>query len=157
MNPLALELNNTIKENNAAIFEMLSKKGKEIFFPEKGILTQSAQAKGKEINATIGMALEDNGEPMVLSGLTEMINMESAKKGFTYASSYGLQELREIWKENMLHKNDGLKEKAISSPVVTNALTHGLSVAGYLFLDEDDVLISPDLYWGNYRLIFQNA
>jgi aspartate/methionine/tyrosine aminotransferase len=42
-------------------------------------------------------------------------------------------------------------------PVVTAALTHGLSVAGYLFLDPEDRVILPDLYWDNYELVFTEA
>jgi aspartate/methionine/tyrosine aminotransferase len=32
-----------------------------------------------------------------------------------------------------------------------------LRVAGYLFVDKGDKIITPDLFWGNYKLIFQNA
>jgi len=41
--------------------------------------------------------------------------------------------------------------------VVTQALTHALSICGYLFLDQGDDIIIPDLFWGNYRLLFSNA
>jgi aspartate/methionine/tyrosine aminotransferase len=54
-------------------------------------------------------------------------------------------------------KNPSLKGAAISQPIVTSALTHGLSMAGYLFLDPGDKIIIPDLFWENYELIFSNA
>jgi aspartate/methionine/tyrosine aminotransferase len=38
--------------------------------------------------------------------------------------------------------------------VVTNALTHGLSIVADMFIDPNDVLILPDKLWGNYNLIF---
>ncbi|HJO01417.1 MAG TPA: hypothetical protein QF458_00700 [Candidatus Woesearchaeota archaeon] len=60
MNPEAEELNEKIKQNNPNLFSMLSEKGKNIFFPKKGILGQTAEAKGKEIDATVGMALEEH-------------------------------------------------------------------------------------------------
>jgi len=41
--------------------------------------------------------------------------------------------------------------------VVTAALTHALTVAGYLFLDPTDTVIIPDLYWDNYELVFTEA
>ncbi len=47
MNPQAEELNIKIKEYNPNVYSMLSNKGKEIFFPKKGILAQTADAKGK--------------------------------------------------------------------------------------------------------------
>jgi aspartate/methionine/tyrosine aminotransferase len=54
----------------------------------------------------------------------------------------------------LLQKNPGLAGKAISQPVVSCALTHGLSVAAYMFCNDGDVLLTPDLYWENYDLIF---
>jgi aspartate/methionine/tyrosine aminotransferase len=57
----------------------------------------------------------------------------------------------------LYEKNPSLAGTEVSNPVVTVALTHGLSMCGYLFLDEGDTLISPELYWGNYRLVFQSG
>ena len=59
MNALAQELNDQLKKENAFVYEMLSRRGKELFFP-KGILSQSAEAKtkAKKFNATIGIATE---------------------------------------------------------------------------------------------------
>jgi len=42
-------------------------------------------------------------------------------------------------------------------PIVTCALTHALNIAAYLFLDEGDYLIIADKFWGNYKLVFQDA
>ena len=36
------------------------------------------------------------------------------------------------------------------------ALTHGLSICGFLFVNEDDNIIVPDLIWENYNLIYSN-
>ena len=152
----AVELNNSITAANPAVLAMLSDKGKKIFFPKKGILSQSAEAAGKEINATIGTALEDDGSPMALDALFKQFNVKS-KAMFNYAPSPGRPEIRSTWKEMLFKKNPGLTGKTISSPVVTSALTHGLSMAGYLFLDEGDSIILPDLYWENYNLIFSHA
>ena len=57
----------------------------------------------------------------------------------------------------MLAKNPSLSGASLSNPLVTNALTHGLSMIGYLFVDPDDAIILPDLFWGNYRLIFEKT
>ncbi|MFM2291617.1 MAG: hypothetical protein RIS29_1430, partial [Bacteroidota bacterium] len=59
MDAQALSLNNSIVKSNKNVYEMLSERGKNIFFPKLGILAQGAQAKGKKINATIGEAVED--------------------------------------------------------------------------------------------------
>jgi len=152
----AQELNEAIRSTNPFVYDLLSDKGKAIFFPKKGILSQTEQAKGKKINATIGTALEDNGSPMVLDSFNPLLNLKS-KECFSYAPSYGRPEIRKSWEEFMIKKNPSLAGKHFSSPVVSSALTHGLSMAGYLFINDNDVIITPDLYWENYDLIFCHA
>lgn len=156
LNPQAVELNENIQRDNANVLNMLSLRGKGIFFPKKGILGQTAEAKGKEINATIGIALEDDGSPLRLECIAGLISLEPAVV-FSYAPSFGRQDLRSTWKKMIYEKNPSLQGIEISSPVVSCALTHGLSMSAYLFADEGDQLITPDLYWGNYRLIFTNT
>ena len=155
LNPQAEELNETISKNSKTVNALLSKKGKAIFFPKKGILAQAADAKGKKINASIGMALEDDGSPLCLDTISKLVDLDK-KDVFNYAPSYGKKELREKWKELIYEKNPSLKAET-SLPVVTNALTHALSISAYLFLDEDDKLIVPNPFWGNYKLIFING
>jgi len=156
MNPQAEELNEVIKKQNQTIFDLLSEKGKNIYFPKKGILGQAAQAKGKKINATIGEAIEDDGLHMCLKSIEKKLNIHSSL-AFPYAPSFGRPDIRERWKKMIYEKNPSLLGKEISLPVVTNALTHGLSVSGYLFLDKYDKIIISDHFWDNYELVFTNA
>ncbi|MBN2714200.1 MAG: aminotransferase class I/II-fold pyridoxal phosphate-dependent enzyme [Deltaproteobacteria bacterium] len=155
INPLAQILNDTLNSDNSISYALLSEKGRGIYFPSKGILGQSAEAKDKEINATIGTALEDDGSPLTLGVLENMVGV--SKSAFLYAPSYGAPELRARWKEMLTQKNPGLAGKQFSTPVVSAALTHGLSVAGYLFVDPGDEIIIPDLYWDNYDLLFEHG
>jgi aspartate/methionine/tyrosine aminotransferase len=76
---------------------------------------------------------------------------------FPYAPSFGRPDIRASWKKMIYKKNPQLDDKEISLPIVTNALTHGVSMAGYMFVDEGDEVISPNLFWGNYNLILNNA
>ena len=55
MNPLALDLNEQLSKSNPEVADMLSDLGKLMYYP-KGILSQSAEAKSTQYNATIGMA-----------------------------------------------------------------------------------------------------
>ena len=151
MNKLAKKLNETL--GSAA--EFLSDEGKRMFFPYGGILGQGAEAKGCEINATIGMAFEEDGSPLVMECFSKNSNL--SKKAFLYAGSFGLPDLRESWRAMELRKNPSLKTKKFSLPVVTNALTHGLRIAAELFADAKDTVVVPDLFWDNYALIFQDA
>jgi aspartate/methionine/tyrosine aminotransferase len=154
-NPLAESLNAELSANNCRVFNMLSQQGKAIFFPSKGILGQGAEAKGAEINATIGTALEDDGSPLTLPCVQSALNLP--KSSFLYSPSFGDPNLRSAWKEQIIRKNPSIQGKKFSSPVVTAALTHAISCAAYLFLDEGDEVILPDLYWDNYELVFENG
>lgn len=156
MNPQAEELNIIIREKSSVVYEMLSERGQNIFFPRKGILGQTADAKGKKINATIGAAVEDDGSPMRFQSIEKMLNI-SPSLAFPYAPSFGKPDIRKKWREMVYEKNPTLKGKEISLPVVTNALTHALSIAGYMFLNSSDTVLVSDLFWGNYNLIFTNA
>lgn len=154
-NPLAEDLNKDLLSGAPQIFSMLSERGKAIYFPSKGILGQTAEAKAARINATIGTAFENDGSPLTLECMEALVNIPS--DSFLYAPSFGLPKLREEWGKLLTIKNPGLQGKLFSLPVVTAALTHALSVAGYLFLDPADEVILPDLYWDNYELVFTEA
>jgi len=154
MNPLAQELNKIIQQANRHIYEMLSQVGENLFFP-KGILSQSAEAKEKahKFNATIGMATE-KGRTMHLPSVMAMIDGLRPGETLTYAPSFGIMPLRKAWKEALIEKNPSLAGKEISLPVVTNAITHGLSVVSDMWVDPGDVVLLPDKMWGNYNMIF---
>ena len=154
MNPLAVELNEQLSQHNPYVLEMLSDLGKNLFFP-KGILTQSAEAKDKahKYNATIGIATEKGG-PMFLQCIQDKLSAFDPKDIYPYAPPAGKPELRSLWREKMLRENPSMQGKHFSNPIVTNALTHGLSIVGDMFLGVGDHLVLPDMLWGNYNLTF---
>jgi len=152
MNPLAVEINDKLKSKSPIVFGLLSQKGKESYFPKSGILSQSMQAKGTTINATIGIALEDDQSPLHISSLGKLINL-NPKTIFPYAGCSGVPAMRTKWKSMQLEKNPALKGKSTSLPVVTAALSHGLSITAHLFLDAGDSVIIADKYWGNYNML----
>ena len=156
LNEQAKQLNRQIGDDCPAVLEMLSARGRAIYFPKLGILSQSAEANGKEINATIGVALEEDGSPMILPGIAANCSLQAGEM-VSYAPSPGRPDIRKIWKEMLVKKNPSLAGKSFSLPVVTSALTHGLSMSAYLFCDAGDSFISPNLYWENYDLIFANG
>ncbi len=156
MNKIAEELNDALKGTVA--LELFSERGRGIYFP-KGIVAQSAEAgeKAKRYNATVGLATE-NGEPFCLEDIYSTFVPGTMKKKeiFSYAPGGGDKELRALWKEKMLEKNPSLKGKRISTPIVTGGLTHAISLIGFMFLDNGDEVVTPDLFWDNYELIFEN-
>jgi aspartate/methionine/tyrosine aminotransferase len=151
MNTLAKKLNKTL----GSAIEFLSAEGRRMYFPYGGILGQGAEAGKCAINATIGMAFEEDGSPLVMDCFAKNINLD--KKAFLYAGSFGQAALRNTWRSFMVRKNPSLEGKSFSNPVVTNALTHGLRVCAELFADKADKVVVPDLFWDNYELIFEDA
>ena len=151
MNKLALQLNKTL--GTAADF--LSPVGRRMYFPYGGILGQGAEARSCELNATVGMAFEEDGSPLVMECFSKAVGLD--KRAFLYAGSFGLPKLREAWRAMEFTKNPSLKGKTFSNPVVTNALTHGIRICAELFAGPRDTLVCPDLFWDNYELIFKAA
>lgn len=154
MHDLAIELNAAIRAANPHVHEMLSHRGRELYFP-KGILSQSAEAKAKahRFNATIGMATE-HGHAMFLPSVMAPLSGLTPDEALLYAPALGLPALRRAWREKQLAENPAQRDKAATLPIVTSGLTHGLSLVGDLFIDPGDVILLPDKLWGNYRLIF---
>lgn len=134
---------------------MLSTLGREIFFPKVGILSQSAEATAhaKKYNATIGIATE-NGGPMHLGVIQEKLSAFDPKDLYGYAPPAGKPELRTVWRGKMLRENPSLEGKSFGNPIVTNALTHGLSIVADLFAESGDAVVYPDKNWENYELTF---
>ena len=156
MNPIAKEMNEILSKNASLFFSMLSNFGKRIFMP-KGIIVQSAEAKqqAKKYNATIGIARE-NSEPMYLPSLKKYFNDLKSGDIFDYAPGFGNQELRTKWKKKICNENPSIKSiDDLSTPIVTSGLTHGITLVGDLFVDENDEIIIPDKLWENYNLILE--
>lgn len=153
MNAIAKELNEVL--SGSAAGALLSELGREMFFP-KGIVAQSAEAgtKAKRNNATVGMATS-KGNPLFLKSIQKEFTSIESSSVYPYAPTAGDPALRDVWKKEMIRKNPSLEGKSISLPIVTAGLTHGVAVIGDLFLDEGDTIIIPDMFWGNYRLIFE--
>jgi len=155
LNPLAKALNERLDAAAPEVTAMLSAMGRRLYFP-KGILSQGAEAKQKatRFNATIGIATEGGG-PMHLACAAKHLAGIDPAEAFPYAPPAGQPELRKRWREKLLAENPTLNGKRFSQPVVTSAITHGLSLVGDLFIDPGDCVVIPDKLWGNYRLAYE--
>ncbi len=155
MNPLAEELNRQIESQSPDAYALLSARGRALYFP-KGILSQTAEAREKahRFNATIGEATEGDG-PMALPSVLSHIQGIAPADALRYAPAAGKPELRRVWREKQLEENPAMRDCKFGNPIVTSAITHGLSLVGDLFLDPGDRILLPDKLWGNYRLIYE--
>jgi aspartate/methionine/tyrosine aminotransferase len=156
LSELANSLNSNLGLDKCVAYRVLSERGRRIYFPHKGILGQSAQAKGMEINATIGTAFEEDGTPLALPAIQKSFALPEKiiQASFLYQPSFGKAQLRKKWSEKLLQRNKSFSDIKFSEPVATAALTHALSISASLFVNPGETVIMPDLYWDNYDLIF---
>ena len=156
LNPQAQALNARLEAAAPEVSSMLSALGRRLYFPAGGILAQTAEAREKahKANATIGIATEGDG-PMVLPSMVDhLVGIEPAD-AFNYAPPAGRPGLRQRWREKLERENPSLGGKSFGLPVVTSAITHGLMLAGELFVEAGDRILLPDKLWGNYRLTYE--
>ena len=153
MNILAEELNAVLEPT--AAYRLLSDLGRRLYFP-KGIVAQAAEAgeHAKRFNATIGMACRD-GKPMIIPTIQRYAPELSAGEMVSYSATAGDMELRKLWKQEMARKNPDLDVEMVSLPVVVPGLTNGIVQVADLFLDAGDTVLTPDMIWDNYPLIFE--
>jgi aspartate/methionine/tyrosine aminotransferase len=156
LHPLAAAANAALKADCPVVLDLLSERGKRFFFPAKGILAQGAEAKQKATtaNATIGIATEA-GAPMHLQVVGQFYQGLTPGEIYDYAPSFGRLDLRQAWAKKQREETPSLGQHPTSLPVVTNALTHGLSLIGDLFLDPGEEALSSDLMWENYNLSWE--
>ena len=58
------------------------------------------------------------------------------------------------WKDLLIDKNPSLEANYASVPIVTSGITHGLSIVADMFVERGDLVLLPEMYWGNYNMIF---
>lgn len=156
LHPLAAAANAALAAQAPAVLDLLSARGKRLYFPAQGILAQGAEAKAKAsfANATIGIATEQ-GQPMHLPCVHRHFQHLPPADIYDYAPSFGRADLRRAWAAKQRAEMPSLGQAAISLPVVTHALTHALAVVGELFLDPGDEVLTFDLMWENYALMWE--
>jgi aspartate/methionine/tyrosine aminotransferase len=95
------------------------------------------------------------GAPMHLPCLARQFATLSPEDALPYAPSFGLPALRRRWREHIIEANPSLAGADISLPLVTSGVTHGLSLAADLFVDDGDTVLVADQLWGNYNMVFK--
>ena len=147
-------LNARLSSAAPEVLAMLSRLGKSMYFPDDTV-SQNEEARqfGVELDAAGGMAME-GGVPMHLSAMQAHIKDLKPQQIYGYAPTDGVPGLRAAWKQRLLRENPSMEGRVFGDPVVTSALTHGLSITADLFVDEGVPVLLPDHLWGNLRLIF---
>lgn len=150
---------NSLLQNGAPeLFRALSPLGQRAFFPPD-VPAQSAEARGKELNGTIGQITDGRGGAVPLPALAAAfggLSTEDLSRALLYSPIEGIPEVRQRWREWQRRSIPGHVSAEVPSslPLVTAGLTHSLSVLADLFAGEGRAIAIPRPFWGNYRQTF---
>lgn len=148
-------INSLLQEGAPELFRALSPLGQRAFFPPD-VPAQSAEARGKALNGTIGQITDGRGGAVPLPGLAATfagLSSEDLSRALLYSPIEGIPEVRQRWRAWQRRELPG--DAAPSSlPLVTAGLTHSLSILADLFGGEGGAVAIPKPFWGNYRQTF---
>lgn len=150
----AAQINRDLEEGAPALFRALSPMGRRVVFPPD-IPFQAAQAKGCEINGTIGVFTDGAGQAVPLPSIADTLELPAADKNraLLYSPVDGFPDVRAAWRT--WQRRELLPGAPVSGlPVVTCGLTHSLALVADLFGGEGRVVAIPTPFWGNYRQVF---
>ncbi len=155
MNRKSELLNALLMRTARAAAETLSPVGRAAAYPD-GIPAQAAQARGCEINATIGQITDDTGRAVPLSSMADALNGLDPRGAFLYSAQGGIGELRLAWRRFQQVDASRVDASGIptSLPQVTAGLTEALYLVAQLFTDPETAVLLPRPCWGNYNAIF---
>ncbi len=149
------DLNATLRRVHPAAALNLSTAGEGLFYPQ-GIPTQSAEARGCAIDATIGQVTDGHGHALALPAIAEAIAALDFDQATLYAPQGGRPDLRQAWRAH-IQADAPAGPGPLTLPVATSGLTHGLCLVATLFARPGGTLLLPDPCWGNYVATFQRV
>ena len=142
----------SLRDGAPVLAAALSELGRQAAFPPD-IPHQSAEARGKELNATIGQVTDGAGAPLAPPALRAVfggLEPADADRAILYSAVEGIAELRRLWAERLR----AAASAPFTLPQVTVGLTHGLSLVADLFTGPDRAVAVATPFWGNYRQSF---
>jgi aspartate/methionine/tyrosine aminotransferase len=155
------------KLKEVGLFELLSKRGKEVFMPQGVFHWVNRAKKEAHIDATIGIGrglkseisdtASSDSTVLYLPSIEATFNDLEPEEVFPYASPTGLPAFRQAWKEWQIWKmkqqhGDNAKLPSLMMPIVTSGLTGALYTLSTLFIDPEETVVVPDKRWGVYDM-----
>ena len=144
-------LNRQIKAAWPAAAAMLSDLGLRAAFPD-GVPAQAQEAKACDLNGSIGQITDGHGNALPLPSLGKLFGDLDRNSSFLYPPQLGIRDLRNAWCRRTESRLAGL---TLAPPMVTVALTHGISICADLFTDSATTVLLPSPSWGNYDAVFR--
>jgi len=138
-----------------ALFAALSPLGRRLRMPANFLPQQTAEARGKRFNATIGQITDGHGRAVPLPSLAPALAglPEAARsRALLYSPVEGLGELRERWRARQRRGQPA--DRPSSLPLTTGGAVHALSLAAQLFAAPGRTVLVPDPVPDGYPEIF---
>lgn len=139
-----------------ALFAALSPLGRRLRMPANFLPQQTAEARGKRFNATIGQITDGHGRAVPLPSLaTALAGLpeEARSRALLYSPVEGLAPLRERWRSRQRRGQPA--DRPSSLPLVTGGALHALSLAAQLFAAPGRPVLVPDPVPDGYLELFE--
>lgn len=140
----------------AALWAALSPLGRRVQQPAAFLPLQSAQARGKCFNATIGQITDGHGKAVPLPTMEAVLaDLDDAARSqaFLYSPVEGLADLRRAWHERLRRERPEAPPTAL--PLVTAGAAHARSLLGDLFAGEGRIVVLREPVRPSDRDLFQ--
>lgn len=135
-----------------ALWAALSPLGRQVQQPVHFLPLQTAQARGKAFNATIGQITDGRGKAVPLPAMDAALgglDDASRSQAFLYSPVEGLADLRRAWRERQAHKVPA------SLPLVTVGAEQARAILGDLFAMEGRIVVLPEPVHSSDRDLFE--
>jgi hypothetical protein len=140
----------------AALWAALSPLGQRVQQPAAFLPLQTAQARGKRFNATIGQITDGHGKAVPLPTMEAVLaDLDDATRSqaFLYSPVEGLADLRRAWHERQRRERPEAPPTAL--PLVTVGAAQARALLGDLFAGEGRIVVLPEPVRPSDRDLFQ--
>jgi hypothetical protein len=130
-----------IQDASPALWATLSRLGRAVQQPVHFLPLQTAEARGKTFNATIGQITDGHGRAVPLPTMDAALGGlpdEARSRAFLYSPVEGLADLRQAWKERQAHRIPA------ALPLVTFGAQQGRALIADLFVEEGRIVVLPE-------------
>lgn len=146
LDPIA-DADAVIERDAPALWASLSPLGRRLRQPANFLPLQSAEARGKPFNATIGQITDGRGKAVPLPSMEAAASgLDDARRsqGFLYSPVEGIAELRQLWRERQRRSAPAGRDLPSSLPVVTVGPAQALALAAEIFVVEGRPVALPE-------------
>jgi hypothetical protein len=138
--------NALIEEQAPGLWRALSALGRRVRQPEDFLPLQTAEARGKPFNATIGQITDGHGQAVELPALAAALAALPAaerSRALLYSPLEGLPELRQRWRERQRREWQGYPGPLPPLPLVTSGPGLAREVLAELVVEEGQTVVMP--------------